>query len=66
MLWDAVRTQVRLMEQAQELAGQTRLTWCNHRRVAKKRAYQIQYSRGKDKKVNWCRDLIKATRKGLN
>lgn len=66
LLWDAVRTQVRLMERAQELAGQTQLTWCNHRRVAKKRAYQIQYSRGKEKKANWYRDLIKVTRKGLN
>ena len=66
LLWDAVRTQVRLMEQAQVLAGQTRLDWCSHWRVAKKRAYQIQYSRGKEKKVNWYRDLIKVTRKGLS
>lgn len=66
LLWDAVRTQVRLMEQAQALAGQTRLNWCNHWRVAKKRAYQIQYSRGKEKKMNWYRDLIKVTRKGLS
>jgi len=66
LLWDAVRTQVRLMEQAQELAGETRLDWCNHRRVAKKRAYQIQYSRGKEKKVSWYRDLIKVTRQGLS
>lgn len=66
LLWDAVRTQVRLMEQAQELAGETRLTWRNHRRVAKKRAYQIQYSRGKEKKTRGYRDLIKVTRKGLD
>jgi IS5 family transposase len=66
LLWDAVRTQVRLMAQAQQLAGERRLDWCNHRRVAKKRAYQIQYSRGKEKKVSWYRDLIKVTRKGLS
>lgn len=66
LLWDAVRIQVRLMEQAQALAGEMRLDWCNHRRVAKKRAYQIQYSRGKEKKVSWYRDLIKVTRKGLS
>ena len=41
LLWDAVRTQVRLMEQAQGLAGETRLTWRNHQRVAKQRAHQI-------------------------
>ena len=34
--------------------------------MAKKRAYQIQYSRGKDKKIRWYRDLIKVTRKGLD
>jgi IS5 family transposase len=66
LLWDAVRTQVRLMEQAQELAGTMRLDWRNHRRVAKKRAYQIQYSRGQEKKVSWYRDLIKVTGKGLS
>lgn len=65
LLWDAVRTQVRLMEQAQELAGEVRLDWHNHRRVAKKRAYQIQYGRGKAKQVGWYRDLIKVARKGL-
>lgn len=65
LLWDTVRTQVRLMEDAQALAGQTRLPWCNHGRVAKKRAYQIQYSRGKAKKVSQYRDLIKVARKGL-
>ncbi len=66
LLWDAVRTQVRLLQQAQELAGETRLDWHDHRRVAKKRAYQIQYSRGKEKKVRWYRDLIKVTGKGLD
>jgi len=34
--------------------------------VAKKRAYQIQYSRGQEKKADWYRNLIKVTRQGLN
>lgn len=66
LLWEAVRTQGRLMEQAQALAGETRLDGCNHRRVAKKRAYQIPYSRGKKNNVRWYRDLIKVTRQGLS
>ena len=65
LLWDAVRIQVRLLEQAQKLAGELRLEWHDHRRVAKKRAYQIQYSRGKEKKAQWYRELIKAARQGL-
>ena len=65
LLWDVVRTQVRLMKQAQDLAGPVRLDWRNHRRVAKKRAYQIQYARGKEKRAGWYGDLIKVARKGL-
>ncbi|MEH6473966.1 MAG: ISNCY family transposase [Halopseudomonas sp.] len=65
LLWDAVRIQVRLLEQAQTLAGGVRLDWHDHRRVAKKRAYLIQYARGKEKKQRLYQDLIKVTRDTL-
>tara|TARA_R110002111_G_C5963728_1_gene369721 strand:+ start:113 stop:1456 length:1344 start_codon:yes stop_codon:yes gene_type:complete len=65
LLWDAVRIQVRLLQQAQILAGDTRLDWHDHRRVAKNRAHIIQFSRGKNKKQQLYRDLIKVTRNTL-
>src|SRR6266851_5684914 len=36
--------------------------WRNHRRLAKKRALAIQYSRGKAQKAKLYRELIAATR----
>lgn len=65
LLWDCVRIQARLLAQAQTLIGGMRLDWHDHRRVAKKRAYNIRFSRGKDKKQHLYRDLIKVTRDTL-
>lgn len=65
LLWDGVRTLVRLLEQAQELAGAVKLCWHNHRRVAKKRMRAIQYTRGADKKAGLYADLIEMTRNTL-
>lgn len=65
LLWDSVRTLVRLMKEAEELPGAPRLKWCNHQRVAKKRMRAIIYTRGADKKARLYRDLIKATRNTL-
>lgn len=65
LLWDSVRIQARLLEQAQALVSGVRLDWHDHRRVAKKRAYTIRFSRGKDKKQQLYRDLIKVTRDTL-
>jgi transposase, IS5 family len=61
MLWDSVRVMVRLLKAAQELPGAPTIAFCNHRRLAKKRARAIIYTRGKDKKARLYRDLIKAT-----
>jgi IS5 family transposase len=62
LLWDAVRVMVRLLKQASTLPGAPPIVWRNHRRLAKKRAMAIQYSRGKAQKETLYRDLIAATR----
>jgi IS5 family transposase len=62
LLWDAVRVMVRLLEQASALPGAPPIVWRNHRRLAKKRALAIQYSRGKERKAKLYRELIAATR----
>ena len=61
LLWDGVRVMLRLLKQAQALSGAAAIEFCNHRRLAKKRARAIIYTRGKDKKVRLYRDLLKAT-----
>ena len=61
LLWDSVRIMVRLLEAAQAMPGAPAIAFCNHRRLAKKRARAIIYTRGKDKKARLYRDLIKAT-----
>ena len=60
LLWDAVRVMVRLLASA--LPGAPSIIWRNHRRLAKKRALAIQYSRGKAQKAKLYRELIAATR----
>lgn len=67
LLWDSVRTIVRLLKQAQELAiPGVKLDWSNHSRRAKKRNREIIYTRGKDKKAKLYRDLIKITENSLD
>ncbi len=67
LLWDGVRTIVRLLKQAQDLAlPGVSLDWSNHSRRAKKRNREIIYTRGKDKKAKLYQDLIKVTEKSLN
>jgi IS5 family transposase len=51
LLWDAVRVMVRLLEQASALPGAPPIVWRNHRRLAKKRALAIRYSRGRAQKA---------------
>ena len=62
LLWDAVRVMVRLLRQADGLAGGTGLSWHDHRRLAKKRARAIQFTRGRPRRVQLYRELIKVTR----
>ena len=62
LLWDAVRVMTRLLRQAVALPGAPALLWRDRRRLAKKRARAIEYSRGKDKRRQLYRELISATR----
>jgi transposase, IS5 family len=65
LLWDAVRVMTRLLRQAGALPGAPAIQWRDRRRLAKKRARAIDYSRGQDKKRKLYRELIAATRATL-
>ena len=60
LLWDGVRVMVRVLKKADELLGGTLPRWRNYRRLAKRRAVAIQYSRRQ--KTELYRDLVAATR----
>ncbi len=61
LLWDSVRVMLRLLAAAKAMSGAAAIDFRNHRRLAKKRARAIVYTRGKDKKARLYRDLLKAT-----
>ena len=60
LLWDAVRLMTRLLRQAAALPGAPAMRWPDHRRMAKRCATEIQYSRGKDHRRRLYRKLIAA------
>src|SRR5207244_478242 len=60
LLWDAVRVMTRLLRQAAAVPGAPAIGWRDRRRMAKKRARAIDYSRGQDKKRQLDRELIAA------
>jgi len=65
LLWDAVRVMTRLLRQASALPGAPVILWRDRRRMAKKRARAIDYSRGQSKKRQLYRELIATTRATL-
>jgi IS5 family transposase len=64
LLWDAVRVMARLLNEADTLVGGS-LVWRDHRRAAKKRAHAIKFTRGRPKRVQHYRELIKIARATL-
>src|SRR6516225_3014443 len=62
LLWDAVRVMTRLLRRAQTLPGAPAVEWRDRRRLAKKRARAIEYSRGSDNKRRLYGELIAAAR----
>jgi IS5 family transposase len=60
LLWDAVRVMTRLLRRAQILPGTPPIGWRDRRRLAKRRARAIEYSRGQDKRRRLYRELIAA------
>jgi IS5 family transposase len=64
LLWDCVRVMVRLLQRADALACAG--AWRDHRRAAKGRARAIQYVRGRPKRVQHYRALLKITRATLS
>ena len=66
LLWDSARVLIRLLKKADELVeGLTTIEYKNHRRLAKKRARAIVYTRGKEKKKLLYKDLLNAVEKTL-
>ena len=61
LLWDAVRVMTRLLRRAAALPDAPAIRWRDRRRLAKKRARAIDYSRGQDKKRQLYRELIATT-----
>jgi IS5 family transposase len=61
LLWDAVRLMMRLLHQAAALPGAPAMHWHDRRRMAKRCASEIAYSRGKDNRRRLYRKLIAAT-----
>jgi transposase, IS5 family len=62
LLWDAVRVMVRLLEEAKAWLGRAELGWRDHRRAAKQRARAIEFTRGRPRRVQLYRELIRTTR----
>ena len=60
LLWDAVRVMSRLLRQAASLPGAPAMRWHDRRRMAKRCATEIQYSRGQDNRRRLYRKLIVA------
>jgi transposase, IS5 family len=60
LLSDAVRVMTRLLDRAEVFPETPAIRWRDRRRLAKKRARAIEYSRGLDKKRPLYRDLIAA------
>src|SRR6266404_5362794 len=60
LLWGAVRVMTRLLRQASVVPGAPLILGRDRRRMAKKRARAIDYSRGQDKKRQLYRELIAA------
>jgi IS5 family transposase len=65
LLWDAVKVMVRLLKAADGLVAGAGRLWCDHRRAAKKRLQAIQYTRGRPRRVQKYRELIRITRATL-
>lgn len=66
LLWDAVRVMARLLRAADTMAGGfVEIVWRDHQRAAKKRAQAIKFTRGRPKRVQHYRELIKLTRATL-
>jgi transposase, IS5 family len=60
LLWDAVRVMTRLLDRGEALAATPAIRGRDRRRLAKKRARAIEYSRGPNKTRQLYRDLITA------
>jgi transposase, IS5 family len=65
LLWDAVRVMVRLLKTAEVWRGGDGRLWRDHRRAAKKRWRAIEFTRGRPRRAQLYRELIRITRATL-
>lgn len=65
LLWDCVRTLIRLLEKAEQLTHK-KLRWVKHKLGAKRKWHQIFNTRGQKKKVPLYKGLIRLTRNSLS
>lgn len=65
LLWDCVRTLIRLLEKAETLTDK-KLRWVKHKLAAKRKFHKIFNTRGQKKKVPLYQELIQLTRKSLD
>ncbi len=64
LLWDSVRTMIRLLENAEELTDET-IPWVNHQLGAKRKAHAIFNTKGQEEKVPLYKNLLNFTYKTL-
>ena len=64
LLWDSVRTMIRLLENAEELTDET-IPWVNHKLGAKRKAHAIFNTKGQEAKVPLYKNLLNFTHKTL-
>jgi IS5 family transposase len=65
LLWDAVRLMTHLLQEAKAWGAGIARAWRDHRRAAKKRARAIEYTRGRPRRVQLYRELIRIARTTL-
>lgn len=64
LLWDSVRTMIRLLENAEKLTDEP-IPWVNHKLGAKRKAHAIFNTKGQEKKVPLYKNLLNFTYKTL-
>ena len=62
LLWDCVRVMVRLLTQLKEAVAPGCLSFCHHKRAAKRKMYIIEFARGANKTKHY-KELLKLTKR---
>jgi len=63
LLWDGVRVLTRLLVQAREAFGADTVSFCDHRRSARRRALEARTQRGADRRAKTYRRLLRIVKR---